>query len=353
MLLSVPFSVSGELFKYKAMPRIFKALSLKQPMTASTLMRAAQVPWKTSWTVLRLLERAEYVRRSNRKYAATDVIGDEAFFLNLRDCLTDELFRWRATRALLYLLYTKPHCSLRELSQRLGVSYETVKAIVKRLRKINLVRGGEVEEGFLVNPADAVELVPRIVHREVVRHFLSALKTYIPEFSEAVVVFGDASWGKPTFELALATVVSSPDPDRMLFIAKKLVYASESVAVNYGARINLTMMARYVWPQLKLNIVDYDKPSLESIVDGICVYGSLPRDEELLELGRAFSPWPNEVIQEKLEKGYIVPIGDGKYAYTEKAIKVFREKRSKVVETQIEVDGKRIRLVGVAPPHSL
>jgi hypothetical protein len=80
------------------------------------------------------------------------------------------------------------------------------------------------------------------------------------------------------------------------------------------------------------------------------VHGRLPADDELFELGKELSPWPEEVIREKLEKGYLKPIGDGRYAYTEKAINVFRVKRSKVVETHVKVSGKRVRLVGVAPP---
>lgn len=351
MLLTIPFDVSGELLKFDAAPRIFKVLSLRQPVTAGIIMREAQASWKTVWTFLRILEKAEYITREGRKYTATDKIKDEFFLLNLHDCLTDELFRWKVTRALLYLLYTRPSCSLRDLSHRLGVSYETVKAILRKLRKIALVHGCEVEKKFLAYPADPTKLVPRAVHRNVVRHFLSTLKTYVPDFDEAVVVYGDASWGKPAFELDIAAVVASPDPDKMLFTAKKLTYAAENVTVSYGAKINLAMMARYVWPQLRMEIVDCDNPSILSVADGICMHGRLPGDDEFFELGQLLRPWPYEEIREKLEKEYIKPVGGGKYTYTEKAIRVFREKRSKVTVTQINVDGKSVSLIGVAPPY--
>jgi DNA-binding Lrp family transcriptional regulator len=351
MLLEIPFHVSSELLKYKSMPQIFKALSSHLPLTASELMRQAQTSWSTVWTALRLLERTEYVKRSGRNYVATDRIRGESFILNLRDFLADELFRWKATRAVLYQLYMKPESSLRELAQQLGASYETVRAIMRKARKLGLVQGQIIKNNLIINPTDPVELVPRAGHREAIRHFISALKTYYPDFSETIVLFGDASWGKQALELDLMAVVESPDPDAMFFVAKKLVYASENVTANYGAKINLAMMARYVWPEMKLDIVDYDNPALRSVIDGICVYGELPKDDEFFELGRALSPWPEDVIREKLEKGYLKPVGDGKYVYTEKAIKVFREKRSKVVETQIYVSEKKVRLIGVAPPY--
>lgn len=353
MLLAIPFDVSSDLFRYSATPRILRALSKNRSLTASTAMRETQTSWKAAWLTLQCLERTEYVRRLGRKYAATDKIRDEFFILNLRDFMANELFKWKAIRALLYHLYTKPHISHRELCHLLGASYDTVKVIMRKLKRAGIIVEGKVEPEFIFHPSTQLELIPRTTHREGVQYFLSALKTCYPDFDEAVVLFGDASWGKPTIELDLLAVVASPDPDRMYFTAKKLVYASENTTLNYGAKISLSMMARYVWPQLKLDIVDYNNISLQAVIEGICIYGQLPANEEFFKLGREVSPWPDGVIQEKLEKGYLRPIGDGEYVYTDKAIKVFKEKRSKVTETWIQVGGKQIRLIGVAPPYIL
>jgi len=322
-------------------------------MTVNALARKTQSSWRCVKSALQVLRDAEYVDQTGRKFVATEKVAGESFILNLRDSAADALFRWKATRALLYQLYLKPNSSLRELSYMLGLPYRTVKAVARKLKKVGLISGGTVNPQLIVRSASPLEIIPRRAHRDVIRHFLSALKTYCSDFNEAIVLFGKASYGERTIDLDLAVIFKEVEKGTMFYVAEKAVLASENVTSNYGAKITLSMCAAYAWVQMKLDIVHYDNPALRSLVDGICVYGELPSDDELFELGQALSPWPEEVIREKLEKGYLKPAGNGKYAYTEKAIKVFREKRSKVVESQIYIDGKKVRLIGVAPPHAL
>lgn len=353
MLLSIPFSMSHGLFRYNATVQIFEELSLRSPITVNALARKTRFSWGCIRLALQLMEQAEYVVKAGRMYVATDMVANESFTLNLRDSLVDSMLKWKSMRAILYQLYVKPKSSLQELSATLGLPYRTVKAVVGLLRKAGLIVNGAVRSELVKMPEDPLEFVPRKSHREVLRHFISAVKTYYPAFNDAIVLFGEASWGKPTLELRVAIIIEEAEPNKMLYTAEKLILASENVTFNFGATLDLYMMASYVWPQLKLDIVDYDDLSLRSIIEGICIHGHLPANEELFELGRTLSPWSKDAIQEKLEKGYLKPAGDGKYEYTEKAIKKFKEKRSKITEMQIQVGEKTIKLIGVAQNPSL
>ena len=353
MLLNIPFKMADELLKYGSATKILKALSSGQLMTAASIMREVRLSWKAVWSALQALVKTEYVTREGRMYRATEKVRENSFLLNLRDSLTDELLRWKSARHILYLLYTRPECSLLEISDASNLPYPTVRAVVKRLRRIGLIAGKKISSELIMEPSDQLELVPRIAHRRALRHFLSTLKTYYPKFDEAIILFGDASWGKLVITLDLAVIVEKPEPEWMLYIAKKLVYSSKNVTADLGVIINLTMMARYVLPQINLDIVEYASPLPRMVANGICIYGQLPRSEDLFELGGYLNPRPEEEIRRLLRKGYIQRIEGDRYVYTEKAIERFRKNKSRVTENLIRIDDKEMRLIGVAPPSRI
>ena len=153
MLLSIPYNVAHELLRYDVKPRIFKILSSSSPMTVNALARKTQSSWRCVKSALQVLRDAEYVDQTGRKFVATEKVAGESFILNLRDSAADALFRWKATRALLYQLYLKPNSSLRELSYMLGLPYRTVKAVARKLKKVGLISGGTVNPQLIVRSA--------------------------------------------------------------------------------------------------------------------------------------------------------------------------------------------------------
>ena len=159
--------------------------------------------------------------------------------------------------------------------------------------------------------------------------------------------------GLPTLDFDLAVLTNKVvEPTAMSTLARHLISSAENVTLHFGSHINLAMMAPSVWLEMKIGIVKNLSPSIIEIIEGICIHGRLPRDEDLFSLERLINPLPERDIKRLLQKKYINQIAKGKYAYTEKAIETFRKKaRSKVTENLLQINGKKIRLIGVAPPN--
>lgn len=346
MLIDIPFNTPRKLFRYGATPQILKDLS-GEPSTVNSLARKSGLSWGCVRSVLRALEKAEYVVKRGRMYVATDLVDKNSFTLNLRDTLADDIFAWKGTRQFLYQLYTKPGSPLTKLSEALGLPYRTVKAIAGLLEEVGLTQDGAIKPELIKRPVDPLRLVPRKAHREALQYFLSAIKVRCPDFNNPIVLFGEASWGKPCLQLDLATILEVAEPSMMHYIAEKLVQASEDLTLSFGITPNLNMMTRYTWIQLKLDVVSCNDLSLRSIVEGICVHGRLPCDEEFFELGQKLSPMPEQKLRELLGRGLVKEVGGGKYAFTEKAIKRLKvlKNKSKIAETSVQIGNKQIRII--------
>jgi len=349
MLMIVPFEETSRIFKHKAIAEFLKLLSTHKSVTPGILKQETGVSYETLRRMVKGLEEAEYVLRKGRRVIATEKIKREGLVINLRDTRIDGLMRWRVTRRLMHLLHTKPDMMLSEMAFILNVSPETVKAVMKNLRLAGLVCGKQLNPDLIVKPKNPLELVPRSVHRQIISHFISAVKQYRPEFDEALVLFGDASWGKSTIVLNIAVLTTKIKPPELLDLSKDLVFASENVTSNFGATIDLTLMLRKIWLLLKLGHLENPSFTANQILDGVCVYGRLPQDEELYELDRMTYPLPKTRVEELLRKGYIKRDGC-KFVYTSKAIEAFRHHKSKMTEQVVPVNRKVIRLIGLVPP---
>lgn len=349
MLMIVPFEATSKIFKHRAMPKILRSISIRSSITLGILRQEARVSYETLRRIVRVLEEAEYVTREGHRVVAAGKVKREGLVINLRDSRIDGLMRWKITRRLMYLLYTNPSMTFSEMAYVLGVSLETVKAVMKNLRIVGLVCGKQLNPDLTVKPTSPIELVPRSVHQQAITHFISTVKRRQRRFDETLVLFGDASWGRPAIKLNLAILTTKVKPSEFLALSKDLVFASENVTLNFGAIIDLTLMLRKIWLLLKLGHVK--NPSLISneILEGLCVYGQLPRDEELYDLDRMTYPLPETRVKELLRKGYIERKG-AKLVYTSKAIDAFRRNKSMMTEEIIPINSKKIRLIGVAPP---
>ena len=352
MLMAVPFEAVHKIFKHKAMSSTFRLLSSHRLVTSSALRREARVSHETLRRMIRSLERAEYVVKEGRKIMATDKVRQDDLIINLRDTRIDCLMRWKITRQLLYLLHMKPHITLSGMANILGVSLETVKVVLKNLRLAGLVCGKQLNPKLVVKPTNPLDLVPRSTHRQAVDHFISIIKQRRPEFDETLVLFGEASWGRPTIMLNIAVLTTKDKLPEILALSKDLAFVSENVTLNFGATIDLTLMLRKIWLLLKSGHVKNPSLLANEILEGICVHGQLPRDEELYELDRMTYPLPKTKVQELLMKGYVERKGS-KLVYTDRAIDAFKCNKSVMTEDIIPIDGKKIRLIGVVPPAEI
>ena len=58
-----------------------------------------------------------------------------------------------------------------------------------------------------------------------------------------------------------------------------------------------------------------------------------------------------EKLEEWLQKGYVEREREGRYVFTEKALRQLQKKPSETFEDEIRVEGKKISLIGVKPPE--
>ena len=195
MLLKVPFEATSQIFKHKNIPLILETLRRRRFVRTGTVMSYAKISRRIAQSSLSSLTKAEFVVREKGGYRITERIGDNFIVLNLRDARTDCLFRWRSARRLLYLLYTRPDEPLSHLASKAAVSYRMTKKIVRSLRSAGIIHGRDINRDLIIEPEDPVSLIPQSSHQQVIRHFLYALKTIHRDFDDAIILFGNASWG--------------------------------------------------------------------------------------------------------------------------------------------------------------
>lgn len=350
MILEVPMEATKEIMRYEATAKILKLLSSNAELSASSVMRKANVSWKAAWTTLHALTKADLLEKRGNNFASTYKVKEHAVQLNLRDSLTDVLFKWRCMRRLLYELYRHPDQSLSEVSHKIGVHRKTVECALKALRRSGVVEGKSIKSELISMPSDPLDLVPRKVHKQVLGHFLAALKTYYAAFDEALVLYGDASWGRPTFKFDVLAVLDTIESPKIVYIAEKLALAARNTTSNFGVSFDLTLTNSYIWPQLSLGLVEGLDQRVSSMAEGLCICGELPHDDDFFILGRKLNPLSLEKTEELLKKRYIAPANSGKYVYTKKAIRKFREKKSKMIEEPLLVGGRKMSLLSVIPP---
>jgi DNA-binding transcriptional regulator YhcF (GntR family) len=353
MLFKLQFTMVPVLLRHKDLLNALRTLTLNRPTTASQLASEIGTSRQLAYLLLKDLMRTGHVVKRGKTYVKNEeMILNDSIILNLRDVETDRLFKWRIARKLLYWLCTERVSSMAEAARMLNAPYETVKKVKGIFKAAGIVSGNHVKHDYIVAAKHPIDLIPRQEHREVVKHFIDTMETYRPGFQETIVLFGDASWGITTLNLELAVLVHEMlSAGHMWALTEKFVQASENVTGLQGARIDLTIMASSVLAKYKLGLAENFNPTLDEVMNGICVHGRLPDENDLFELMRLNAPPSKEQIESLLKKGYLEPTGDGKFKYTEKAINDLKRKpKSKITEEFLVVKQKRIRLLGVTPP---
>jgi hypothetical protein len=352
VLLAVPYEATSSLFKYKNSGLMLRELSRHGKITASDLAGKALVGVKTAWSLLRSLQRVECVARDGGFFRATGALQEDSIVINLRDSFYDDIFRYAITRRVLLYLATKKHKSFAEMARDLQTPYVTCIAVVNLLRRSGLVTNHGLREGLLREASSPLQLIPRSIHRSAIEHFLQALETYYSGFEEPIILFGDASWGKPSLSIEIMGLseLSAP-PEKFYVFTRALANAASVVTSAFGASIELSVSTRDAWLAQKLKIVRNPHPTLAKAFEGICIHGSLPTLANLYELMNRTRPIEKEKLEEWLQKGYVEREREGRYVFTEKALTQLQKKPSETFEDEIRVEGKKISLIGVKPPE--
>ena len=351
MLLAVPYESASLLFKYKNSGSMLRELSKHRRITASSLAEMAHVGVKTAWSLLRSLQRVECVVRDGRFFKATDALQDDSIIINLRDSFYDDIFRYNVTRRILFSLATKKHRSFAKMARDLQIPYVTCIAVVNMLRKSGLMADRGLREGLIREASNPLQLIPRSAHRSAAEHFLQALKTYYPEFSEPLILFGDASWGKPSLSIdILALSELSVYPEKLYVFARALVNAASVVTGSFGAAVDLNITTKDAWLAQELKMVRNPHPTLAMAFEGICIHGSLPTFKDFFEFMNRARPVEKEKVAEWLRKGYVRINEQGRYVFTERALDRWRKKPSEIFEEKVKIEGRSISFIGIKPP---
>lgn len=351
MLLTIPIDSTDALFRRKGARRMLEALARERSTTITRLASLACVSAKAVWMFVKDLEKTEHVERIGKRFRATDMIQSDHIIVNLRDVFSSLLFRHRITPLLLRLLIMREGVTLREASTLLSASYKTVKRAMSLLRSCGVVSRNNVRVDLLRMVDDSVALVPRRVHRQAIRHLLNVVEEQYPRFSEPLVLYGDASWGKNTFSMdLLALSRAAYPPERYMELLKALVSASSSVTFQFGTIVNITFSTEDVWLAQSLGFVSNPHPIINAAFEGICVHGKLPEAEDYFSLMDRALHYSPERIKKLLESGYIIE-KNGKLVHTEKALKLWKEsKKSELYEQTTTFDGKNIKVISIMPP---
>jgi len=347
MLLKIPFQKTGKLLKHRRICEALEYASKHHIVSMTEMKNELGLGTKHAWSLLHDLARAGFLNRRKRKYEVTDKIRNDYVLLNLRDVRSDRLYKCKAMRTVLFH-FSIGNANLMEIARETGVSYPTLLRAVKMLREAGIVSGTEIRPEFLYVPKDPVELIPREEHRKAIRYFLHSLKAAIQNFTEPIVFFGEASFGKTALTLKVALLVKpAKGPERMLRFLRGAMISAENVTAHFGALMELTAIVEDAWLMQKLGIISPPDQTILETYRGICIHGILPRKEDFFQLSQLSHPFPSEKIQESLAKGYLKPRKNGSYAYTEKALKIFREHPLHITEIRVPVDRKEIRLLTI------
>lgn len=351
MYVRLPLETANLLLKHKNVAGMLRYIADGGRVTVKSVAEHAGVTRDVAREALGCLLRAELISKSGRYFLTTDKLTRDHVLINVRDIEVDALFRWRVTRKILYALSLKKDFRIRELAAASGYSYITVRKALSALRKAGVVVADSLNRELVYLPEDPIENIPRQYHRKAVRHFLVALKTYYPELSEPVVVFGEASQGWPSQEInvAILTRVAAP-PERLAYLTDKLVLASSNATSQTGFSINLTITTEDACLSRLLNLTEPNK-TIEDILEGICVHGKMPTPEDYFDLAQQAYPLSEEKIQLLLKKKYIA-MKDGRYVHTEAGFRFLRRKKpSHFIDETLTLNGKTVHVIILAPPN--
>jgi len=301
--------------------------------------------------VVRDLLWTEHLERRGRRLFPSERIGSDSIIINLRDVRTSTLFRWNKTREILLKLCSD-NAKLRDISVNLQISYRMVQWILRNLRQADIVSDLHVNTNIIVKPKDPLELVPRKEHRFLLRNYTSMLETF-GLGNAPLILYGDASWGKPTFTLELLALIKgymeAEDQERLM---RNYVIAAKNLTSNYGAGMKISFALEEVWLAQRLGFASTENLLLSSAMEGICLCGKLPTREDYFELHQLVNPAPPTKIREWIAKGYVQEV-DGRYVYTDKAIERFRETApTNVVEVLVPILDRKVRFITVGKPRA-
>jgi len=347
MLLALPIRTIDEVFKRKNARKMLQTLAEERVVSASFLASKAGVSVKAAWSFLKDLEKTGHVER-NGDFKATDRIEEDYIVVNLRDALSEHLFKSRYAPLFLRSLIIMEGLPIRMVSESVQIPYRTAKRILSWLKNAGIILERGVRNDLIRRAVDPTDLIPRKEHRQAIRHFLHVMDLEYPHFTEPIVLFGDASWGRSTVSLDILAMSRLAIPyERHLLFSKRLVSAASNVSYQFGAIINLTFSLEDVWIAQKLGFVANPHPIISMAFDGICIHGNLPEKDDYYELMSQALRYSEERIHKLQEKGYITE-KNGKYVYTEKAFESWRKReKSRLFEKELQIEGKTIRLIGI------
>jgi hypothetical protein len=357
MLLKVPFAAGRPLFKHDKMSEMIRVLAT-HPTTPEEMTRELDISYRVAWSTLRDLGKAEYVARDHRQFRAdAEKIQLDGFVLNLRDRGSDVLFKRKHTRPVLWHLAKWPERSLRKIASELHISSRTAKLVVDELVHAGLISEKHICKRFVYEPSDPMLLVPRKAHVNILRTFIATLRVhYDLSLIPAIALFGRTSWGEtsPTLEIAVIMDVlaeAAPNYLKQTQLFESVIVACQNCTSQFGALFDVFFLTKEVWINQQLDLLAPRSPKVAKALEGICIHGMLPIPEDLFEMGRRVLPRSQDWIAEKIEKGYLKPIADNRYIYTQKALQRFKDlERPRLVEEETTVHGKKISVLFIGPP---
>lgn len=341
MLVAFP-EAAFSIFKRSGLSAFVKVASRKAVFGVSDLI-AGGISRKEAYLILRDLQNTEHVRRVFGGFSATN-ITPASITVNLRDVRSDVLFKYAGTRALLYSLHRGKNVA--EVSRSTNLSERHLSKVKRTLKDLGVIVGrAEINPRLIKSPSDPLEVVPVSKHREV-------LKTFMNEFKEApqevsIVFHGKASWGLASPSLSLLIIhrgLLAPEEQEELIAA-----AVKSAKAIHEAIIELTFTAMETWIMQKHGLVANPSPTLDDAFEGIFIAGREPTLEDLFEENLKATKLGMEDLLDMLNRG-LIEASSGRYRFTEKALRKMRRSPSIIVEDEIEVMGKRVRLISSRPP---
>lgn len=344
MLISVPFTEAGKIFKRRDMERSLMFMATHKTFSLRQMVNEAMIGVKSARSILNDLIWTEHLERKGRTFSITDRVGDNALVVNLRDVRSDVLFKYKAIRQVLMKMYAG-ETNVRTLSLHAGISYRMTKLILQKLRESGIVSGKEIR--CVVEPRTPLELVPRKATRTLLQNLISMIEDLKPP-EHASILYGKASWGEldPTLNI-LVSFKGYLSADEQGDLMQKYAIMAGNITSTFGQYVDLTFTLHEVWIAQKLGISTPKSPLLEEAYGGICFYGTEPRLEDYFQLHQLAYPKPPAKIAEWIDKGYVSEV-NGKLVYTEKAIETFRkETPTPITEVSLSALGRKIRFITV------
>jgi len=322
-----------ELFKSRAIPRIMHALAAGQK---------PDLPKATVSRAIRLLKQADLVGSDLSVQAP--LIGDR-IALNPRDLYVHKIFKSRFMGPVLDALSKGEEYGIRELATILRFNPMAVKRVMDDLRAAKLLEGGRLKQEAFYQPTDALDCVPRIVHRKALRYFISFIER--EPCIDAVIAYGNAAIGKlGDLELLiirrLTEQLSSLEEMDVVDgnIVLKAARAAHQVTAAYASmRIQLAIVGAFDWHSYQYIAKPLLSTRLYRASQGITVYGDAsPSLVKLFEDFRLMSPLSPDELTRAMERGYVVRTQSGFEATMKWVNEYVAPATTKASEDQITVD---------------